>query len=152
MRRLSSKLLISPNTVVPFQGYFTNRYFIGPEWTASQRGLLEEEMAKNTTPMYRAPEMVDLWSNYPITVAADVWALGCVLYVLCYQVTIHSIYFLLYVNGNVVKAHPFEDGAKLRIINGNYSLPTSDGRYDMFHDLIRGMLKVHSFICFCFSV
>ena len=64
----------------------TIRYFIGPEWSASQRGLLEEEMAKHTTPMYRAPEMVDTWSNYPITVAADVWALGCVLYVLCYHV------------------------------------------------------------------
>jgi len=48
--------------------------------------LLEEEMAKHTTPMYRAPEMVDMWSNFPITTAADIWALGCVLYVLCYQV------------------------------------------------------------------
>lgn len=66
------------------------RYFIGPDWSASQRGLLEEEMAKHTTPMYRAPEMVDTWNNYPITVAADVWALGCVLYVLCYQVLVAS--------------------------------------------------------------
>ena len=62
------------------------RYFPGPDWSASQRGLLEDEMAKHTTPMYRAPEMVDTWNNFPITVAADVWALGCVLYVLCYQV------------------------------------------------------------------
>ena len=83
-------------------------------------------MAKFTTPMYRAPEMVDTWNNYPITVAADVWALGCVLYVLCYQL------------------HPFEDGAKLRILNGNFTLPTHDGRYDDFHDLIKGMLKVNT--------
>lgn len=64
------------------------RYFLGPDWSASQRGLLEEEMAKHTTPMYRAPEMIDTWSNYPITTSADIWALGCILYVLCYQVNI----------------------------------------------------------------
>jgi serine/threonine protein kinase len=62
------------------------RYFPGPDWTVSQRGLLEEEMAKYTTPVYRAPEMIDTWSNHPITTAADIWALGCILYVLCYQV------------------------------------------------------------------
>lgn len=64
------------------------RYFPGSDWSASQRGLLEEEMAKYTTPVYRPPEMVDTWSNYPITTAADIWALGCVLYVLCYQVNL----------------------------------------------------------------
>lgn len=42
------------------------------------------------------------------------------------------------------QVHPFEDGAKLRIMNGNYSLPSNDGRYDIFHELIRGMLKVKS--------
>jgi len=66
-------------------------YLVDPDWSASQRGLLEEEMAKHTTPMYRAPEMVDMWSNFPITTAADIWALGCVLYVLCYQVLSRKI-------------------------------------------------------------
>lgn len=91
--------------------------------------------------------MVDTWSNFPITTAADVWALGCVLYVLCYQVT-RSFPFtvsgLFCYNSQCdwTQNHPFEDGAKLRIINGNYTLPANDGRYDVFHDLIRGMLKV----------
>ena len=51
-------------------------------------------MAQHTTPMYRAPEMVDTWNNFPITIAADMWALGCVLYVLCYQVYFSLIHFI----------------------------------------------------------
>ena len=120
-------LLLTSDGVVKlcdFGSATARMHFPGLDWSASQRGLLEEEMAKNTTPMYRSPEMVDTWNNFPITTAADVWALGCVLYVLCYQI------------------HPFEDGAKLRILNGNFTLPTNDGRYDVFHDLIRSMLKV----------
>ena len=45
-------------------------------------------------------------------------ALGCVLYMLCFNV------------------HPFEDSAKLRIINANYSIPETDTRYSVFHDLL----------------
>lgn len=51
----------------------------------SQRNSLEDEMARHTTPMYRAPEMLDLWSNYPIDTPADIWALGCILFYLCYN-------------------------------------------------------------------
>ena len=32
----------------------------------NQRTLLEDELAKYSTPMYRAPEMLDTWANYPI--------------------------------------------------------------------------------------
>uniref|UniRef100_A0A8C0J4F5 Cyclin G associated kinase n=1 Tax=Chelonoidis abingdonii TaxID=106734 RepID=A0A8C0J4F5_CHEAB len=39
--------------------------------------------------------------------------------------------------------HPFEDGAKLRIVNGKYSIPQNDTRYTVFHDLIRSTLKVN---------
>ena len=35
-------------------------------WSMNQRSLLEDELAKYSTPMYRAPEMLDTWSNYPI--------------------------------------------------------------------------------------
>lgn len=76
-------------------------------------------MARYTTPMYRAPEMVDTWNNFPITHASDVWALGCILYTLCFM------------------KHPFDDGAKLRIINGNYSIPPGDAKYSCFHEIIR---------------
>lgn len=74
-------------------------------------------MARFTTPMYRAPEMVDTWSNFYVGPPVDIWALGCILYMLCYF------------------KHPFEDSAKLRIINANYTLPP-DPRYLCFHDII----------------
>lgn len=46
-------------------------------------------------------------------------ALGCILYLLCFR------------------QHPFEDGAKLRIVNGKYVIPPDDTRYSVFHGLIR---------------
>ena len=35
----------------------------------AQRNNLEDEMAAHTTPMYRAPEMVDTWSNHPVDIS-----------------------------------------------------------------------------------
>ena len=32
--------------------------------------------------------------------------------------------------------HPFEDSAKLRILNSKYTIPDSDAKYTVFHDLI----------------
>ena len=94
------------------------------DWTMNQRISLEEETAKHTTPMYRAPEMLDTWSNHPVDSAADIWACGCLLFVLCFH------------------QHPFEDSAKLAIVNGNFKIPPTDHKYIMFHDLIRQMLTV----------
>jgi len=93
-------------------------------WTAVQRGLAEDEIQRNTTPMYRAPEMIDLYSNSPVTEKADIWALGCLLYTLCYQ------------------EHPFEDSAKLRILNANYRIPPEDTTFAAFHHIIRTCLVV----------
>ncbi|XP_030422247.1 cyclin-G-associated kinase isoform X1 [Gopherus evgoodei] len=94
-------------------------------WSAQKRAIVEEEITRNTTPMYRTPEMIDLYSNFPIGEKQDIWALGCILYLLCFR------------------QHPFEDGAKLRIVNGKYSVPQNDTRYTVFHDLIRSTLKVN---------
>uniref|UniRef100_A0A4W3I012 Cyclin G associated kinase n=1 Tax=Callorhinchus milii TaxID=7868 RepID=A0A4W3I012_CALMI len=52
-------------------------------------------------------------------------ALGCILYLLCF------------------KQHPFEDGAKLAIVNGKYSIPENDTKYTVFHDLIRNTMKIN---------
>ncbi|XP_055613200.1 cyclin-G-associated kinase [Uranotaenia lowii] len=92
-------------------------------WNAHQRDMLEDNLARCTTPMYRAPEQLDTWANYPIGIKTDVWALGCILYCLCYR------------------KHPFEDSAKLRIINANYTIP-NDSRYSCFSEIIRGCLMV----------
>lgn len=52
-------------------------------------------------------------------VCSPMQALGCILYLLCF------------------KQHPFEDGAKLQIVNGKYSIPQNDVKYTVYHDLIR---------------
>lgn len=31
------------------------------------------QLTKNTTPMYRAPEMLDLYQNFPINESVDIW-------------------------------------------------------------------------------
>ncbi|NXI24599.1 GAK kinase, partial [Sterrhoptilus dennistouni] len=103
----------------------TIAYYPDYNWSAQKRALVEEEITRNTTPMYRTPEMVDLYSNFPIGEKQDIWALGCILYLLCFR------------------QHPFEDGAKLRIVNGKYVIPQNDTRYSVFHDLIRSTLKVN---------
>jgi cyclin G-associated kinase len=51
-------------------------------WNAQKRAQLEDHMEKFTTPMYRAPEMMDTWNNDPIGPPVDCWALGCILYTL----------------------------------------------------------------------
>ena len=63
--------------------------------------------------------MVDLYSNQLISEKADIWALGCLLYLLCFR------------------THPFEDSGKLRIINANYKIPEEDTTFSMFHAIIR---------------
>ncbi|XP_052632092.1 cyclin-G-associated kinase isoform X2 [Harpia harpyja] len=103
----------------------TTAYYPDYNWSAQKRALVEEEITRNTTPMYRTPEMIDLYSNFPIGEKQDIWALGCILYLLCFR------------------QHPFEDGAKLRIVNGKYVMPQNDTRYCVFHDLIRSTLKVN---------
>ncbi|RXN28777.1 cyclin-G-associated kinase-like protein [Labeo rohita] len=88
-------------------------------WSAHKRSMVEDEITRNTTPAYRTPEMIDLYSNYPINEKQDIWALGCILYLLCF------------------KQHPFEEGAKLQIVNGKYNIPQNDTKYTVFHQLIR---------------
>ena len=96
----------------------------GPDWNMNQRTVLEDELAKYSTPMYRAPEMLDTWSNFPINQAVDIWAAGLVLYAVCFN------------------KHPFEDSNKLAIVNGNYRIPSADSRYKTFHPLINAMLSL----------
>ncbi|CAD5219926.1 unnamed protein product [Bursaphelenchus okinawaensis] len=51
--------------------------------TCSQYDL-EEDIKKYTTPSYRAPEMIDLFAGTLIDTKSDIWALGVMLYKLCY--------------------------------------------------------------------
>lgn len=95
-------------------------------WTATQRGLLQEELARYTTPMYRAPEMLDMYSNQPIDTRADIWALGCLLYHICFL------------------RHPFQEGSTLPILSAQYFFPEQNARTKdplLFQSLIRSLLK-----------
>lgn len=102
----------------------TETYHPDNTWSVNKRNLIEDDIAKQTTPMYRAPEMLDLYNNFKIDSKSDIWALGCVLFVLCFN------------------KHPFEDAAKLRIINAKYQIPSTDTEFKEFNDLIRCMLQI----------
>ncbi|KAL3193460.1 hypothetical protein MRX96_016817 [Rhipicephalus microplus] len=84
---------------------------------------VEEEILKYTTLAYRAPEMVELYSGRLITTKADIWALGCLLYKLCF--------FSL----------PFGESA-LAIQSGNFTIPDNSRYSKQIHSLIRYMLEV----------
>ncbi|CAI4221556.1 unnamed protein product [Auanema sp. JU1783] len=98
--------------------------FPNDDWTSIQRTRLIEDMQRNTTPMYRAPEIQDEYMNLPVGPQQDVWALGCILFYLSYGV------------------HPFEDSAKLRIVNAKYAIPPNDQEFTMFVPLIQSCLKI----------
>ena len=102
----------------------TEEYHPDYSWTALRRSQVEDEIVCHTTPMYRTPEMLDLYQNFPIDKQQDVWALGCTLYLLSFG------------------THPFEDSAKLRILNANYTLENKDPQFEVLHDLIKGCLMV----------
>ncbi|XP_017029430.1 uncharacterized protein Nak isoform X1 [Drosophila kikkawai] len=83
--------------------------------------VVEEEIQKYTTLSYRAPEMIDLYNGKSITTKADIWALGCMLYKLCF--------FSL----------PFGEST-LAIQNGQFSIPDSSKYSKGMHQLIKYML------------
>eukprot|EP00051_Salpingoeca_urceolata_P021098 m.325045 g.325045 ORF g.325045 m.325045 type:complete len:1234 (-) comp19733_c1_seq2:31-3732(-) len=91
--------------------------------TFAQISQAEEEVERNTTPQSRTPEMLDMHMGRTIDTKADIWALGCVLYYLCFG------------------SHPFEDAAKLSILNAKFRLPDATP-YDLFRELIGICIKV----------
>ncbi|EAR93555.2 tyrosine kinase domain protein (macronuclear) [Tetrahymena thermophila SB210] len=46
---------------------------------------LQNEIKKNTTEGYRAPEQIHLQSGYPINEKVDIFAVGVILYILCFN-------------------------------------------------------------------
>ncbi|XP_077209865.1 uncharacterized protein LOC143845422 [Tasmannia lanceolata] len=88
-----------------------------------EMGIEEDNIRKHTTPAYRAPEMWDLFRREIISEKVDIWALGCLLYRICYLKS------------------AFDGESKLQILNGNYRIPELP-RYSAFvTDLIRDMLE-----------
>ncbi|XP_023339901.1 AP2-associated protein kinase 1 isoform X2 [Eurytemora carolleeae] len=83
--------------------------------------FVDEEIKKYTTLSYRAPEMIDVYNMQPITTKADIWALGCMLYKLCF--------FTL----------PFGEST-LAIQSGNFTFPPTSKYSQNLHKLIRYLL------------
>nr|XP_023693789.1 AP2-associated protein kinase 1-like isoform X3 [Paramormyrops kingsleyae] len=83
---------------------------------------VEEEIKKYTTLSYRAPEMVNLYSGKVITTKADIWAMGCLLYKLCF--------FTL----------PFGE-SQVAISDGSFTIPDNSRYSQDLHCLIRYMLE-----------
>ncbi|XP_022610093.1 AP2-associated protein kinase 1-like isoform X6 [Seriola dumerili] len=84
--------------------------------------VVEEEIKKYTTLSYRAPEMVNLYGGKVITTKADIWAMGCLLYKLCY--------FTL----------PFGE-SQVAICDGSFTIPDNSRYSQDMHCLIRYMLE-----------
>ncbi|KAJ8380496.1 hypothetical protein SKAU_G00012740 [Synaphobranchus kaupii] len=83
---------------------------------------VEDEIKKYTTLSYRAPEMINLYGGKAITTKADIWALGCLLYKLCF--------FSL----------PFGE-SQVAICDGTFIVPDNSKFSFKLHCLIRFMLE-----------
>ncbi|XP_050976543.1 AP2-associated protein kinase 1 isoform X5 [Labeo rohita] len=84
--------------------------------------VVEDEIKKYTTLSYRAPEMVNLYNGKIITTKADIWAMGCLLYKLCF--------FTL----------PFGE-SQVAICDGSFTIPDNSRYSQDMHRLIRYMLE-----------
>ena len=91
-----SAILLPPSPTNDHQQYPANQL------TTNIIQQLEEEIQRYTTLSYRAPEMIDLYSRIPITLKADIWAMGCVLYKLMYNTMPFGDSILAIQNGTFV--------------------------------------------------
>ncbi|KAI9276505.1 kinase-like domain-containing protein [Sporodiniella umbellata] len=84
---------------------------------------LEDDIQRHTTLQYRAPEMIDVYQKKPVNEKADIWAMGVLLYKLCYYTT------------------PFEEEGQLAILNAKYTLPSSPTFSEGLCRLVMSMLQ-----------
>ncbi|KAK8090244.1 NAK protein kinase [Apiospora hydei] len=87
--------------------------------------LMDEDVQRHTTLQYRSPEMIDVYRKQPIDEKSDIWALGVLLYKLCYYTT------------------PFEDQGQLAILNASFKFPSYPVFSDRLKHLIASMLREH---------
>lgn len=86
--------------------------------TAAEGRLIEDDIQKNTTLQYRSPEMIDVYRKHPIDEKSDIWALGVLLYKLCYYTT------------------PFEEQGQMAILNASFKFPG----YPIFTDRTKKLI------------
>lgn len=84
-----------------------------------------QDIVHQTTPQYRAPEMIDLGRGLAVDEKSDVWALGVFLYKLCFYIT------------------PFEQQGEIAILSASFQFPPVP-RYSLnIKNLIIIMLQVN---------
>ena len=83
----------------------TKRYLNLEKMNSDELNIVIDDLEKNTTPIYRAPEICDLYRKDPINEEIDVWALGCILFKLC------------------TFTDAFNEGVNLQILNLKYKWP-----------------------------
>ena len=88
--------------------------------------LMDEDVQKHTTLQYRSPEMVDVYRKQPLNEKSDIWALGVLLYKLCYYTT------------------PFEDQGQLAILNASYKYPS----HPIFSDRLKKLIGTSMVLLF----
>ncbi|KAI9785145.1 MAG: hypothetical protein M1839_000783 [Geoglossum umbratile] len=88
--------------------------------TATECRLVEEDVQKHTTLQYRSPEMIDVYQKQRIDEKSDIWALGVLLYKLCYYTT------------------PFEEQGQLAILHASFKFPG----YPAFSDRIKKLIAL----------
>jgi len=86
--------------------------------TAAEGRLIEDDVQRHTTLQYRSPEMIDVYRKQPIDEKSDIWALGVLLYKLCYYTT------------------PFEELGQMAILNATFTYPA----YPPFSDRIKKLI------------
>ncbi|KAI9679857.1 MAG: hypothetical protein M1817_004871 [Caeruleum heppii] len=91
--------------------------------SAAECRLIEDDVQKHTTLQYRSPEMIDVYRKQPIDEKSDIWALGVLLYKLCYYTT------------------PFEEQGQLAILNASFKFPAYPRFSDPLKKLIASMLR-----------
>lgn len=91
--------------------------------TVTECRLVDEDIQRHTTLQYRSPEMIDVYRKQPIDEKSDIWALGVLLYKLCYYTT------------------PFEDQGQLAILNASFKYPSYPIFSDRLKQLIASMLR-----------
>lgn len=93
--------------------------------SASRQQLLtyQEKFERETTLMYRPPEMIDLYTRHQIDYKGDSWMLGCVLFTLAFC------------------KHPFQDQSQLAIVNAHYTFPNNSRFDEKFHGMITWILN-----------
>lgn len=82
----------------------------------------ESQFEKQTTLMYRPPEMCDLYLGFKINTQVDMWMLGCVAFTLMFF------------------KHPFHESSKLSIVNASFFWPEDSKYSEKLENLVRNLI------------